>query len=139
MPGGILASLRVMIVDDEQFSRRFLHRILQAIGVAEVIETSSATEALEKLESMEGDALDVIISDIEMPEMTGFELSRRIRFGAVPAFKDIAFMILSGELNDDNMRRARTHRVDALVAKPPSVDLLRLELEAMLKRRQGNA
>ena len=124
-----------MIIDDEVFSRRFLTRVLEAIGVAKVIETSGPNEALAKLGELGPDELDLVITDIEMPEMTGYEFSRKIRFGAVPPYKDIPILILSGELSEENLRRARTHRVDAVVAKPPSVDVLRLELQAMFKRR----
>jgi two-component system, chemotaxis family, chemotaxis protein CheY len=137
MPDFDLQDLRVMVVDDEVFSRRFLTRVLEAIDVAKIIETSGANEALAKLAELGEGELDVIITDIDMPEVNGYEFSRKIRFGAVSTYKDIPIVILSGELDEENMRRARAHRVDAVVAKPPSVDVLRLQLQALLKRRRA--
>lgn len=137
MTTGKLAALNVMIVDDEEFSRKFLVRVLEAAGVGRVIATGSGSEALERLKGLGRDDVDIVITDIEMPDMGGFELSRRLRYGQVPEFKEVPIMILSGHFTDENVRYARTHKVDALLSKPPSVDVLKLEIEAVLNKRGG--
>jgi len=61
---------RVLVVDDEPLVRRSLHRLLASRG-HEVVEAASAAEALALLE---GRTFDVVLCDLMMPEMTGFEL-----------------------------------------------------------------
>jgi CheY-like chemotaxis protein len=67
--------LRVLVVDDEPDTRELLKTMLASCG-AEVTMASSAKLALEE---MEGSQFDVIVSDIGMPEMDGYELMQRIR------------------------------------------------------------
>jgi len=70
-----LNGLRVLVVDDERDTRELVAALLTTCG-AEVVSVSSATEALDQ---MERQRFDLLISDIGMPEMNGYDLIARIR------------------------------------------------------------
>src|ERR1044071_6472338 len=70
-----LNGLRVLVVDDERDTRELVAALLTTCG-AELVSVSSATEALHQ---MERQRFDLLISDIGMPEMNGYELIERIR------------------------------------------------------------
>ena len=125
--------MRVLIVDDEPFSLKFLAQVLRNIGIGEIVSAAGGGEALEKLAELADEELDLIVADIQMPDMDGYELTRRVRYGAVPRHKDVAILILSSSMTEENLRHARTHKIDSLVAKPPTVDVLRLEIDAALQ------
>jgi len=70
-----LSGLRVLVVDDERDTREVVAAVLTTCG-AEVVSVGSATEALDQ---MERQRFDLLISDIRMPEMNGYDLIGRIR------------------------------------------------------------
>ncbi|HEU4875177.1 MAG TPA: ATP-binding protein [Pyrinomonadaceae bacterium] len=70
-----LSGLRVLVVDDERDTRELVAMVLTTCGV-EVVSVGSATEALDQ---MERQRFDLLISDIGMPEMNGYDLIGRIR------------------------------------------------------------
>jgi PAS domain S-box-containing protein len=70
-----LNGLRVLVVDDEGDTRELVAAVLKTCG-AEVVSVSSATEALDQ---MERQRFNLLISDIGMPEMNGYDLIGRIR------------------------------------------------------------
>ncbi len=70
-----LNGLHVLVVDDEQDTRELVAAVLTTCG-AEVVSVSSASEALDQ---MERQRFDLLISDIGMPEMNGYDLIDRIR------------------------------------------------------------
>jgi signal transduction histidine kinase len=86
-----LTGLQVLVVDDEPDARELLKRVLSDCG-AEVLVASSAAEALELIR---GRPLHVLVSDIGMPEVDGYELLRRVRAqegsGRLPAIALTAF------------------------------------------------
>ena len=124
-------ALTVMVVDDEEFSRKFVLRILESIGIGHVITAESGTVALSQLDETEGN-VDLVICDIEMPEMTGYEFARRVRYGTVPRFKDVPILILTGQASDKNVKKARMYKINGFVTKPPTVDLLRVFIRDVL-------
>ena len=123
----VLASVRVLVVEDEAFSQRFLVRILNTIGIDQILSAENGVKALELLESIDCE-IDLIISDIEMPEMNGYELVRRVRYGTVPRFKEVPILILTGLLTEANVRKARFHKISGFVLKPPKSDALRAHI-----------
>jgi CheY-like chemotaxis protein/anti-sigma regulatory factor (Ser/Thr protein kinase) len=70
-----LAGLRVLLVDDDREARHLVHSVLHSAG-ANVTAVESATYALNELGSA---TPDVIITDIAMPHMDGYEFARRVR------------------------------------------------------------
>jgi PAS domain S-box-containing protein len=88
-----LAGLKVLVVDDEPDSRGLVQRVLHECG-AEIFTAGSASEAMKIIASQ---PLDVLISDIGMTEMDGYDLLRNVRSlpaesgGAIPAIALTAF------------------------------------------------
>jgi CheY-like chemotaxis protein len=89
----ILNGTRILVVDDQQDARELLGLILEHAG-AEVATASSAVEAMSKLQQSK---IDVLVSDVGMPEHDGFELMRNVRAlgpargGSVPAIALTAY------------------------------------------------
>lgn len=117
-------SLRVLVVDDEDYSQQVVVLVLEKLGVGNVSVARNGKHALEVL----GSALepfDLVISDIEMPEMGGFELARMIRYGTVPQYKDIPILMLTGHSTEENVQKGRIHRIQGFIVKPPNADVLK--------------
>ena len=127
-----LESVTVLVVEDEEFSARFVTRILGKIGVGSVTTAANGSEALEVLENAEV-PIDLVISDIEMPEMNGYELVRRIRYGTVPQYKAIPILMLTGQDTEKNVEKARFHKIDGFIVKPPKAE----ELERHMLKALG--
>ena len=128
-----LDALTVLIVDDESFAQTILAKVLQGLGVSEdhILKASSGPEAIEMLET-QPETVDLVISDIEMPDMDGFELARKIRYGIVERYRKVAFLMLTGQDTEDNIRKGRIHKIDGFIVKPPKADDLRQRIETAL-------
>jgi DNA-binding response OmpR family regulator len=119
---------RILIVDDDRTFRMTLTRYLGKEGY-EVQAVNSGTEALTTFESAPP---DLVVSDIMMPEMDGFEFCRRLR--DIPSGKLVPFIFLSslGELDD----RITGHSIgaDDYLIKPFEPRELVAKIEAQLER-----
>ena len=130
----IFNSVGVMVVDDEEFARKHVTRILNRIGAGEVVTAGNGVEALERMGEPERD-IDPIICDVEMPEMDGYELVRRIRYGEVPKFKDVPIVVLTGKDTDKNVQPARVLRIDGFLVKPPDIKVFERKIRRILSER----
>lgn len=113
-----LSGIRVLVVEDEAFARSMITRVLEVLGIEGIHAVENGREALEVLASGT-DNFDLVISDIEMPEMDGYELVRKVRMGGAPDHKDVPILILTGKDTDRNVQRARFHKINGFVVKPP--------------------
>ena len=86
--------LTIMVVVDDELGRKYLTTLLDGIGVGNVLTVGSGAEALQVLEETDTD-VNLVICDVEMPEMNGFKFTRRIRYGLVPRFKDLPILLLT--------------------------------------------
>jgi signal transduction histidine kinase/PAS domain-containing protein len=125
--GGNLNGARIMIVDDEPDARDMLERILQESG-AGVVCAPDAETALREFATR---PLDVIVSDIGMPGMDGYELMRRIRRNGAREMPAIA---LTAFARPEDRERALQAGFDEHMIKP--VDPYRLveRIAALLER-----
>ncbi len=128
----VFSSINVMLVDDEVFAHRFVTRILDMLGTGEVLTAVNGADALEKLAKTDV-AIDLIISDIEMPEVDGYEFVRKVRYGQVPKYKDVPILILTGQDTDQNVQKARFHKINGFIVKPPNAE----DLERKLRKALG--
>ena len=124
--------MHILVVEDEAFSLEAIRKVLNNIGATSVATASNGAEALKLLEDADCN-LDLIICDIEMPEMSGYEFVRMLRYGTVPRFKDLPVLMLTGHDTPKNLRRARTHKIDGFLVKPPTAESLRRGILDALK------
>jgi len=105
-------SKKVLLVDDSPFFRNLLRPVLSVAGY-DVTTVNNANDALQMRES--GASFDVIISDIEMPEMNGFEFAEAVRSGG--AWKSIPMVALSSHATEQDFERGRQVGFSEYVAK----------------------
>lgn len=99
----------VLLVEDEDVVRTALGRMLGSLGFS-VLEASSGDEALELIGYDQEDGIDLVVTDIRMPGISGPELAKRIR-----AVRDVPVLFVSGysaDLADDIRSARRTHILD---------------------------
>jgi two-component system chemotaxis sensor kinase CheA len=102
----------LLLIDDSPFFRNMLAPVLQAAGY-EVTAAASAPEALAMFK--DGRVFDVVITDIEMPEMSGFELAERLR--GDPRTADVPIIALSSVVSAEAVERGRQVGFHDYVAK----------------------
>ena len=111
--------MKVLIVDDMQENLYLLETLLKGYG-HEVIIAANGVEALTKLR---GEGADIIIADILMPVMDGFQLCKEVR--ADSSFKDIYFIFLSATYTDEKDEElAMMLGADLFLRKPLEPDEL---------------
>lgn len=123
--------LTIMVVEDDELGLKYVKTLLQGIGVGLVMGVENGAEAMLVLSETEHD-IDLVICDVEMPQMNGFEFARRVRYGTVPRFKDLPILMLTGHTTEKHVEYARTHKVSRLIEKPLTADVLRVEIDHVL-------
>jgi two-component system chemotaxis sensor kinase CheA len=119
-------AVSVLLVDDSPFFRNLLTPMLSVAGYV-VTSVESADDALELRES--GSNFDVIISDIEMPGMNGFEFAQAVKGDA--RWKDTPMVALSSHVVDKDLERGREVSFDDYVTKSDRDELIQ-SLESAL-------
>jgi CheY-like chemotaxis protein len=109
-----LASLRVLVVDDERDSREFVAFVAEQAG-AKVTAVGSAIEALQMLSTA---AFDILLSDIGMPDMDGYMLVRQVRALPPELGGQIPAIALTAYAGDFNQKQALAAGFQRHVAKP---------------------
>ncbi len=108
-------SFNVLIVDDSNTMRAVIKKIISISGfkMDQCIEAGNGTEALEALTD---NWVDVIVSDINMPEMNGFELLKNLKEDDL--FKNIPVILISTESSDERMQDAFNMGAKGFIKKP---------------------
>jgi two-component system chemotaxis response regulator CheY len=119
----------ILIVDDLTSMRKVLRKLLHSIGFARVTEARDASEAVTKLQS---ESFDLIISDWNMPTMTGQELLEYVRGDL--RFKDVPFVMLTSLADRDSVVAALRSGVSDYLAKPFTVQELEQKLTSVWSR-----
>ncbi len=118
---------RILIVEDEESVRTFSARALSVTGY-EVYEAESGEEALEKLEEIDGE-LDLIISDVVMPEMDGPTLLKHVR----KQFPELKVIFVSGYAEESVRRELEDDRSVEFLPKPYSLDQINSKVKEVLQ------
>jgi DNA-binding response OmpR family regulator len=122
---------KILIVDDSPTYLETLADVFRQDG-HDVVLARSGEEALELLAV---ELVDAILLDLLMPGISGLETCRRIRSN--PAQQHIPVMMLTGRNDDEARAQGLAAGVDDFVIKSPALEVLRVRLRALLKRRRS--
>jgi len=119
----------VLIVEDADTCASTLEIVFSSIRGVKVLMAASAERAWEMLENGHGE-IRVLVTDLHMPGMDGFELIERVRTNKLHAAMPI--VVITGSTDPHVSDRLRRSGVDAVFAKPYSPALVREKLEQLL-------
>lgn len=130
-PGVSLRGIAVLLVDDEAEAREVLSTLLLARGAS----VATAGSVAEALASLRAHVPDVVIADIAMPELDGFELVARLRALPDPALAELPIAALTGFATLSDRDEALAGGFDAYLTKPLEVDALARTLGELVRGR----
>ncbi len=123
-------AMRILVVDDFAAMRQLVKKSLQQLGFENVSEAAGAVDAVKKMES--GEKFDFIISDWNMPKMTGLELLTYVRSG--DGMKKVPFLMITAEAQKENIIQAAKAGVSQYIVKPFTAESLQQKLETIFSR-----
>jgi two-component system chemotaxis response regulator CheY len=121
------ATLQVLVADDQRMMRELVRSVLTDLGCRQVTECSDGAHAMRMLE---GRSVNLIISDMNMPNMDGLEFLQAVR--AHPTLSKTAFIMLTSRAETALVRRAIDLGVNNYVIKPFNAATLKGKIEAVL-------
>ncbi len=119
-------SKNIMVVDDSFTTRKMLSFLLKGEGF-NVVSAENGIDALEKLTFSD---VDVIITDLNMPQMDGLELVNSLKKN--PDYKDIPVIMLTTECEDSDKQKGIEAGVSLYLIKPIPQDVLIKEVKKLL-------
>lgn len=119
----------ILVVDDEEGLRNILVRGLREQGYR-VLEAANGRQAIEVVERS-GNELDLVITDVAMPELNGADLARF----TLPKYPDLPFIFISGQPREALTQIAQTNDAATLLEKPFTHDRLAAVVRETLDRK----
>ena len=121
--------LRFLVVDDFSTMRRIVRNLLKESGYAEADEAEDGVAALQKLRALK---FDFVVSDINMPNMNGFQLLSEIKKDE--KLKHIPVLMVTAEAKREQIIEAAQAGVNGYVVKPFTAQALKEKIEKIFER-----
>ncbi len=119
----------ILYVEDNLDNRTLIRRILMAEDY-EVVEAENAFQAQERLKELKP---DLILMDINMPDMDGYTLTARIR--SMPGFESIPIVALTANVMRGDREKSLEAGCDGYIQKPVDIDLLPQQIERYMRKK----
>jgi two-component system chemotaxis response regulator CheY len=121
--------MRFLVVDDSVTMRRILVNSLQRIGYTDIVEAGDGREALEKFDA----SFDFVITDWNMPHMSGVELARGLR--ARHEGRDVPLLMVTTRSVKEDIMAAVQAGVNNYIVKPFTPQVLKDKIDAVLSAK----
>ncbi|MEO8045813.1 MAG: chemotaxis response regulator CheY [Nitrospirota bacterium] len=120
--------MKILVVDDMSTMRRIVKNIMKQLGFANVEEAENGQDALGKLRA---DTFGFVISDWNMPVMTGIDMLRAIR--ADEKLKAIPVLMVTAEAQKENLIEAIQAGVSNYIVKPFTAEVVQEKMNKIFK------
>ena len=121
---------RVLIVDDSSVMRKIVERSLRQAGL-EIVQVLEASNGAEALVVAQNSALDLILSDINMPVMDGLEFVRRLR--NVENAKNVPVIMITTEAGESAVVQALSNGARGYIRKPFTPEQIKERIAPLLE------
>jgi two-component system chemotaxis response regulator CheY len=122
--------MRILVVDDFSTMRRIVKNLLKELGFSNFSEAEDGVQAWSALEESGG--FDFIVSDWNMPNMTGIDFLRKVR--ADPRFKNTPFLLITAEAKRSQILEAAEAGVNGYIVKPFTAATLNEKIQKIFAR-----
>ena len=122
--------MKILIVDDFSTMRRIVKNILRQVGYVNIIEADDGTTAWDVLQR---EKIDFVISDWNMPQMSGIELLKHVRTSE--ELKEMPFLMVTAEGQKEHVIEAVKHRVNNYIVKPFTPETLMEKINKIFEGR----
>jgi response regulator RpfG family c-di-GMP phosphodiesterase len=130
-PAGVAQSPRVLIADDEPGIRRFCRYCLEAEG----LQCDLAANGRAALDAFRAGHYDMVLLDIDMPELSGLEVCERLR--STPGDPHLKILMFSGRASSDDLAPMLLTGADDYLVKPFTTVQLQARVQAALRLKQA--
>ena len=120
--------MKFLVVDDSPTMRRIVCNALRDIGYNEVVEAEDGQDALEKLDAQ---PFEFVITDWNMPNMNGLDLTKTIRSHAT--FGELPILMITTRGMQEDVIAAMQARVNNYIVKPFTSKILQEKIDMILK------
>jgi two-component system chemotaxis response regulator CheY len=123
------ANMKILVIDDMATMRKIIKNMLGQIGFTNITEADDGATALPMIEEAAGtdEPYEFIVSDWNMPEMSGLELLKKLR--ASDQFKKLPFLMITAEAEQGNVVVAVKAGVSNFIVKPFSAQVLKEKID----------
>lgn len=129
-PSDTLHSHKVLVVEDNALNREIITCLLQDSG-HEVATANDGQEAVDIIEASSPGDFDVVLMDIQMPVLNGYEATMRIREMSDPALANIPIIAVTSDAFPEDRKRAFSCGMNEHISKPVNIDVLNAAIEAV--------
>ena len=126
-----LGGVRILVVEDDAFNQKIINLVLHRFGAYVVL----ANNGLEALSTLEQERFDIVLMDLHMPVMNGYDATLAIRKQA--RYAKLPVITLSASVTEDERRRCLATGMNDFIAKPINKIELLATLERWLKPLPG--
>lgn len=125
-------NMKILIVDDFSTMRRIIKNLLRDLGFNNTEEADDGNTGLPKLQTGK---FDFLVTDWNMPGMTGIDLLREVRKD--PKLKDLPVLMVTAEAKKEQIVLAAQEGVNGYIVKPFTAQTLKEKIDKIFERIEG--
>ncbi len=125
-----LSALKILVVEDNDFIRFTVKKHLAAMGMKEVLEAPNGYEGMKMLESQ---SLDLVVCDIRMEPINGFDFLEHMRGKGSP-YRKMPVIFLTSSSDPGDVKKAMDSGVNGYLLKPVAADDLKKKIVELTKK-----
>ena len=135
MPEKNLAGKRFLLVEDNEFNREIAQELLEEAGF-EIDTAEDGTYAVEKVKNAKPGEIDLILMDVQMPVMNGYDATRAIRALEDKRLSSIPIIAMTANAFEEDKKMALDSGMNAFVTKPIDVEKLMEAINGILSQKE---
>lgn len=123
---------KALLIDDHEFIRTIISDQLEKLNFDEIIQAENGEEGLKRLSN----DIDIIICDIKMEPIDGFEFVKKMREMGAP-ISDIPLIFLTGKADTETIQQAMNLGVSGYITKPVSPQKLTEKVTQLIRKKEN--
>lgn len=125
--------ITILVADDFSTMRRIISNILKEIGFIKIKEAENGRQAFEMVKTNE---IDFVISDWNMPDMTGLDFLKQVR--SSQQYSKLPVLLVTAEAKKENIIEAAQNGASGYIVKPFTPQILKEKIDKILEKHKSN-